>query len=129
MTSGAFWGKVGFSAARILGGMLAAYVLALVLATLSHASTAVRALVRVPLAAIKSTPVVCVVVLLLIWLGSANVGVSSGMMSVRRSMMSAHRPRSTGDPLRTIHRRNMHTRLQADCVLRGTTVLASCSAK
>ena len=77
VTSGAFWGKVGFSAARILGGMLAAYVLALVLATLSHASTAVRALVRVPLAAIKSTPVVCVVVLLLIWLGSANVSVAA----------------------------------------------------
>lgn len=77
VTSGAFWGKVGFSAARILGGMLAAYVLALVLATLSHASTAVRVLVRVPLAAIKSTPVVCVVVLLLIWLGSANVSVAA----------------------------------------------------
>ena len=77
VTSGAFWGKVGFSAARILGGMLAAYVLALVLATLSHASTAVRVLVHVPLAAIKSTPVVCVVVLLLIWLGSANVSVAA----------------------------------------------------
>lgn len=77
VTSGAFWGKVGFSAARILGGMLAAYLLALVLAAMSRASGAVRAIVRVPLAAIKSTPVVCVVVLLLIWLGSANVSVAA----------------------------------------------------
>ena len=77
VSSGAFWAKVGFSALRILGGMLAAYALALALAALSRASGAARAIVRVPLMAIKSTPVVCVVVLLLIWLGSANVSVAA----------------------------------------------------
>lgn len=60
---------------------------------------------------------------------SCTTCVSSGMISVRRSMMSAHKPRSTGESVRTIQRRNMHTRLHADCVLRGTTVLALCSAK
>lgn len=54
---------------------------------------------------------------------SASTWVSRGMMSVRRSMKSAHRPRSTGEPLRTIHRRNMQSRLHADWVSRGTTTL------
>ena len=73
----AFWGQVGFSAARILGALAAAYACALALATASRASRAVRELASVPLSAIKATPVVCVVVLLLIWLGSANVSVAA----------------------------------------------------
>lgn len=77
VSSGAFWAKIGFSALRILGGMLAAYALAIALAAMSRANGAVRAIVRVPLTVIKSTPVVCVVVLLLIWLGSANVSVAA----------------------------------------------------
>ena len=72
-----FWGKVGFSAARITGGCALAYGAALALAAASHASGPVRLLVRPPLVAIKSTPVACVVVLLLMWLGSANVSMAA----------------------------------------------------
>ena len=72
-----FWAKVGFSALRIVSGALAAFVVALVLALASARWRPVRTLARVPLVAVKSTPVVCVVVLLLIWLGSANVSVAA----------------------------------------------------
>ncbi len=77
LTSPLFWPKVCFSAVRVLGGMLAAFVCALVLATLSQRFSAVRTLARTPLVVMKATPVVCVVVLLLLWLGSANVGVAA----------------------------------------------------
>ena len=54
----AFWGQVGFSAARILGALAAAYACALALAAASRASRVVRELASVPLSAIKATPVV-----------------------------------------------------------------------
>ena len=75
--SGAFWAKVGFSALRIVGATLAAYVAAISLALASAHWRIVRVVARPPLVAVKSTPVVCVVVLLLIWLGSANVSVAA----------------------------------------------------
>ena len=75
--SGAFWAKVGFSALRIVGATLAAYVAAISLALASARWHIVRVVARPPLVAVKSTPVVCVVVLLLIWLGSANVSVAA----------------------------------------------------
>ena len=52
---------------------------------------------------------------------SCTTCVSRGTTSVRLSMKSAHSPRSTGDPSRTIQRRNMHTRLQAERASLGTT--------
>ena len=58
-----------------MGGLLAAYVVALALAGMSHRYVIARELVRPPLLVFKATPVVCVVVLLLIWLGAANVSV------------------------------------------------------
>ena len=73
----AFWAKVGFSALRIVSGALGAFAVALALALASARWRPVRVLARVPLVAVKSTPVVCVVVLLLIWLGSANVSVAA----------------------------------------------------
>ena len=60
---------------------------------------------------------------------SCTTCVSSGMIRLRRSMMSAHRPRSTGEFVRTIHRRNIHTRLQADDVFLGTILLAPWTEK
>ena len=47
--------------------------------------------------------------------------VSNGITRVLRSMKSDHRPRSTGESLRTIHLRNMHTRLQAEWQSCGMT--------
>ena len=75
--SGPFWAKVGFSALRIVGATLAAYAAAISLALSSARWHLVRVVARPPLVAVKSTPVVCVVVLLLIWLGSANVSVAA----------------------------------------------------
>ena len=77
LSSTSFWQKVCFSAARVLGGMLGAYVFALAFAALSHRFATARAFLRVPLVVMKATPVVCAVVLLLLWLGSANVGVAA----------------------------------------------------
>ena len=78
----AFWARVGFSLSRIALGCVGGYAVALALAASSGSSRVVRTLVRPPLVAIKSTPVVCVVVLLLIWVGSANVGVAAVALMV-----------------------------------------------
>ena len=73
LPSPAFWGHVGFSAARIIGGTLAGYVCAFALAALAWRTPVARTLLHPALSAIKGTPVACVVVLLLIWIGSRNV--------------------------------------------------------
>lgn len=77
-----FWARVGFSLARIVAGCLGGYAAALALAAASSASPTVRTLARPPLVAVKSTPVVCVVVLLLMWVGSANVSVAAVALMV-----------------------------------------------
>lgn len=71
--SPAFWEHIGFSSLRIIGGTVASYILALVLAALAWRSAVARILISPALTAIKSTPVACVVVVLLIWFGSMNV--------------------------------------------------------
>ena len=78
----AFWQKVLFSLCRIAGGALLAYAVALVLAAASHAHVGVRVFVRPPLLAMKATPVVCVVVLLLLWLGASYVSVAAVFLMV-----------------------------------------------
>ncbi len=71
--SPAFWEHVGFSTLRIVGGTAASYALAIALAFFAWKSRAARILVSPALSAIKSTPVACMVVVLLIWFGSVNV--------------------------------------------------------
>ena len=78
----AFWSKVWFSTARIVGGVGAGYVIALALAAASFRWAPVRALVSPALSAIKSTPVACIVVLLLIWIGSRNVSAVAVLLLV-----------------------------------------------
>ena len=73
LPTGAFWSHVGFSAARIMGGALAAYAAAFACAAAAHRWQAVRTLLHPALTAIKGTPVACVVVILLVWVGSRNV--------------------------------------------------------
>ncbi len=82
VASAPFWEKLLFSGARIIAGLLLAYVLALALSAASHASGIVRACVRPPMLAMKATPVVCVVVLLLIWLGASYVSVAAVFLMV-----------------------------------------------
>lgn len=68
-----FWQIVWSSAAHILVGFALAFVLGLVLAGLSSAHAFVRHALAPLVQAIKATPLVCFVVLLLLWVGSRRV--------------------------------------------------------
>lgn len=71
------WAILAGSGARILGGLALAAVCGGVLAGVSSRSRAIARLVAPALSFVKATPVACVVVLLLIWLGSARVSVAA----------------------------------------------------
>ena len=71
------WAILTGSGARILGGLAFAAVCGGVLAGVSSRSRAFARLVAPALSFVKATPVACVVVLLLIWLGSARVSIAA----------------------------------------------------
>lgn len=73
---GGTWAILAGSGARILGGLALAAVCGGVLAGISSRSRAFAHLVAPALSFVKATPVACVVVLLLIWLGSARVSIA-----------------------------------------------------
>ena len=62
-----------FSFSRIAGGFLAAFVLGVALGFLANRSSLIRELLAPLVLAFKSIPVACIVVLLLIWVGSREV--------------------------------------------------------
>lgn len=74
---GGTWAILAGSGARILGGLALAAVCVGVLAGISSRSRAFAHLVAPALSFVKATPVACVVVLLLIWLGSARVSIAA----------------------------------------------------
>ena len=74
---GSTWAILAGSGARILGGLALAAVCGGVLAGISSRSRAFAHLVAPALSFVKATPVACVVVLLLIWLGSARVSIAA----------------------------------------------------
>lgn len=74
---GGTWAILAGSGARILGGLALAAVCGGVLAEISSRSRAFAHLVAPALSFVKATPVACVVVLLLIWLGSARVSIAA----------------------------------------------------
>ena len=74
---GGTWAILAGSGARILGGLALAAVCGGVLAGISSRSWAFARLVAPALSFVKATPVACVVVLLLIWLGSARVSIAA----------------------------------------------------
>lgn len=74
---GGTWAILAGSGARILGGLALAAVCGGVLAGVSVRSRAFAHLVAPALSFVKVTPVACVVVLLLIWLGSARVSIAA----------------------------------------------------
>lgn len=74
---GGTWAILAGSGARILGGLALAAVCGGVLAGISSRSRAFARLVAPALSFVKATPVACVVVLLLIWLGSARVSIAA----------------------------------------------------
>ena len=69
----AFLSTVGFTLTRVMSGFILAFILALVLGILSTSFSAVYEFIAPVLSAMKSVPVACIVVLLLIWIGSRNV--------------------------------------------------------
>lgn len=71
------WAILASSGARILGGLVLAAVCGGVLAGVSSRSRVFAHLVAPALSFVKATPVACVVVLLLIWLGSARVSIAA----------------------------------------------------
>lgn len=77
-----FWSSIWFSTLRIVAGVLLGYIIAGVLAAASWHTSTVRILLQPALLAIKSTPVACVVVILLIWTGAANVSVITVLLLV-----------------------------------------------
>lgn len=74
---GGTWAILAGSGARILSGLALAAVCGGVLAGVSVRSRAFARLVAPALSFVKATPVACVVVLLLIWLGSARVSIAA----------------------------------------------------
>lgn len=74
---GGTWAILAGSGARILGGLVFAAVCGGVLAGISSRLRAFARLVAPALSFVKATPVACVVVLLLIWLGSARVSIAA----------------------------------------------------
>lgn len=71
------WAILAGSGARILDGLALAAVCGGVLAGVSSRPRAFARLVAPALSFVKATPVACVVVLLLIWLGSARVSIAA----------------------------------------------------
>ena len=69
LPTGAFWLTVGTTLLRILCGAVAGIVLGTLLAVLTCRFSLLRALFDPLLTVIKSTPVVSVIILLLVWLG------------------------------------------------------------
>lgn len=72
-----YWAILVGSGARILGGLALAAVCGGVLAGISSRLRAFARTVAPALSFVKATPVACVVVLLLIWLGSARVSIAA----------------------------------------------------
>lgn len=74
---GGTWAILAGSGARILGGLALAAVCGGLLAGITSRSQAFARLVAPALSFVKATPVACVVVLLLIWVGSARVSIAA----------------------------------------------------
>ena len=68
-----FWGTVWYSLARIAGGFLAASVVGVLGAAAAATSRVVDALVTPMLAAVRSTPVVSFIILVLMWASSGQL--------------------------------------------------------
>ena len=74
-TTSAFWLAIGFSLARIASGFAIAFTLAIVASIVAWRLSAFEALLAPLVTFVKSVPVVCIIVLLLVWTGAANVSV------------------------------------------------------
>lgn len=78
----AFWSTAGFSLARIAAGFAAAFVLGLLLGLAAHRWHALAELLAPAVSFLKSVPIVCVIVLLLMWVGSVRVSAIAVFLAV-----------------------------------------------
>ncbi len=78
----AFWSTVGFSLARIAAGFAVAFLLGLVLGLLAQRWHALAELLAPAVSFLKSVPIVCVIVLLLMWVGSVRVSAIAVFLAV-----------------------------------------------
>ena len=78
----AFWSTVGFSLARIAAGFAVAFVLGLLLGLAAHRWHALAELLAPAVSFLKSVPIVCVIVLLLMWVGSMRVSAIAVFLAV-----------------------------------------------
>ena len=78
----AFWTTVGFSLARIAVGFAVAFALGLALGLAAHRRPALAELLAPAVSFLKSVPIVCVIVLLLMWVGSARVSAIAVFLAV-----------------------------------------------
>ncbi len=95
----AFWSTVGFSLARIAAGFAAAFVLGLLLGLAAHRWHALAELLAPAVSFLKSVPIVCVIVLLLMWVGSVRVSAIAVFLAVFPAIyFSVLEGRSVADP-------------------------------
>ncbi len=90
---------IGWSAGRIAAGFAVACILGLLLGAVAGRSEAARTLLAPTLHGMKSTPIVCVIALLLVWYGSSlATSIAVGLVVLPPfyfAMLEAH---STADP-------------------------------
>jgi NitT/TauT family transport system permease protein len=82
VVTGAFWATIGHSAGRIAGGFLTAVVVGCLTAALAAASRVADALLTSLATAIRSTPVVSFIILVLIWADSGQLAFLISFMMV-----------------------------------------------
>ena len=78
----AFWGTVGYSALRILGGFLLACAGGVVCAALAVRFRRVRELIAPLVAAVKATPVASFIIVVLIWVPPRNLSLLIAFLMV-----------------------------------------------
>lgn len=71
-----YWASAGLSALHIGAGFFAGLLLGLGLAVPAASHPALASFLEPPMMALKAVPVACLVVILLLWVGSAGVGVA-----------------------------------------------------
>lgn len=70
-----FWRSVAFSSLRITAGFCLAMIFGIVLGALSYRFSIIEKILRLPVAAIKATPVVSFIILVLVWVPSKNLSI------------------------------------------------------
>ncbi len=81
-STGAYWGSVGLSALHVALGFLGSAALGCLMGAAASRRPGVRVALEPPMLALKAVPVACLVVILLLWVGSAGVGMACVAMVV-----------------------------------------------